>query len=192
MRTYAIAALTATTLAIGASPASADRADCSAELEKSYSGLYNKVADRHGRRAPGRNIRKYGVVRRNQTVRNARCGEIRKSRTQLKQLLVVPKRYRSVSTATTNAVPPAQMPSGVQSAQATSTGGSSNAYVNPHCESGGNSQVYDASGTYWGKYQFDRSTWIAHGGSAGSYGNASEVEQDRVAANVNYDAWPNC
>lgn len=192
MRTIATAALTAATLAIAASPASADRADCPTKLERSYSGLYKKVAKRHGTRAPGRNIRKNGVVRRNQTVRNARCGEIRKSRGQLKQLLVVPKRYRSVSTATTSAVPPAQMPSGVQTPVASSTGGSSNPYVNPSCESGGNSQVVDPSGTYWGKYQFDRQTWIAHGGSAGSYGNASEVEQDRVAASVNYDAWPNC
>lgn len=64
--------------------------------------------------------------------------------------------------------------------------------VNPACESGGNSQVVDSTGTYWGKYQFDRRTWIASGGSAGSYGSAGEAEQDRVAANVHYDAWPNC
>jgi hypothetical protein len=73
-----------------------------------------------------------------------------------------------------------------------SYGGSSNPMVNPACESGGNSQVVDASGTYWGKYQFDRSTWIASGGSPGSYGSASEGEQDRVASRVTYDAWPNC
>lgn len=75
---------------------------------------------------------------------------------------------------------------------ASSTTGSSNPYVDPACESGGNPQVYDPSGTYWGKYQFDRRTWIASGGSAGSYGSAGEAEQDRVAANVHYDAWPNC
>jgi hypothetical protein len=71
-------------------------------------------------------------------------------------------------------------------------GGSSNSMVNPACESGGNSQVVSANGLYWGKYQFDRQTWIAHGGNAGSYGNASEAEQDRVASRVTYDAWPNC
>jgi hypothetical protein len=69
---------------------------------------------------------------------------------------------------------------------------SSNPMVNPVCESGGNPQVWDPSGTYWGKYQFDRQTWIAHGGSPSSYGNASVAEQDRVAARVKYDAWPNC
>lgn len=73
-----------------------------------------------------------------------------------------------------------------------SSTGSSNSMVNPACESGGNPQVYDPSGTYWGKYQFDRQTWIAHGGSPGSYGNAGATEQDRVASRVTYDAWPNC
>jgi hypothetical protein len=73
-----------------------------------------------------------------------------------------------------------------------SYGGSSNSMVNPACESGGNSQVVSPNGLYWGKYQFDRQTWIAHGGSPGSYGNASEAEQDRVASRVRYDAWPNC
>lgn len=73
-----------------------------------------------------------------------------------------------------------------------SSGGSSNSMVNPNCESGGNSQVVDSTGTYWGKYQFDYGTWVAHGGSPGSYGNASEGVQDQVASRVTYDAWPNC
>jgi hypothetical protein len=172
--------------------AAPDKADCGKKLERSYSKLYKKVAKRHGTRAPGRNIRAYGVVRRNQTVRLARCGELRRSRKQLKKLLVVPKPYTNVSTAIVDSGAPAQMPSGVETSYAASNGGSSNAYVDPNCESGGNSQVYDPSGTYWGKYQFDRQTWEAHGGSSSSYGNASEIEQDRVAANVQYDAWPNC
>ncbi len=74
----------------------------------------------------------------------------------------------------------------------TSTSGSSNSMVNPNCESGGNPQVVDPSGTYWGKYQFDYQTWVAHGGSPGSYGSASEAVQDQVASRVTYDAWPNC
>lgn len=81
---------------------------------------------------------------------------------------------------------------GSASTPTTTSGGSSNSMVNPNCESGGNAQVVDPSGTYWGKYQFDRGTWVAHGGSPGSYGSASEGEQDRVASRVTYDAWPNC
>ena len=64
--------------------------------------------------------------------------------------------------------------------------------VDPSCESGGNSQVVDPSGTYWGKYQFDYGTWVAHGGDPGAYGSAPESVQDQIAGNVTYDAWPNC
>jgi len=74
----------------------------------------------------------------------------------------------------------------------TYSNGSSNSMVNPHCESSGNSQVVSSNGLYWGKYQFDYRTWVAHGGSSGSYGSASEAEQDLVASRVTYDAWPNC
>lgn len=73
-----------------------------------------------------------------------------------------------------------------------SYGGSSNSMVSPNCESSGNSQIVSSNGKYWGKYQFDYQTWVAHGGSPGAYGSASEAEQDAVASRVTYDAWPNC
>ena len=38
-----------------------------------------------------------------------------------------------------------------------------------------------ADGTYRGKYQFDRETWRAMGGS-GDPADAPEAEQDRIAA----------
>jgi LysM repeat protein len=50
-------------------------------------------------------------------------------------------------------------------------------------ESGGNSQVMNASGHY-GLYQFSYSTWIAYGGGASSFGNASVAEQNQVFANA--------
>jgi len=89
------------------------------------------------------------------------------------------------------AVPPAQPPAGVKTAGEVSRGGSSNPMVNPACESGGDPQATGNPG-YWGKYQFDADTWTRHGGSPSTYGSASEAEQDRVAARVKYDAWPNC
>ena len=46
-------------------------------------------------------------------------------------------------------------------------------------ESGGDSQVMNASGHY-GLYQFSASTWQEYGGSAGSFGNASVAEQNQV------------
>jgi hypothetical protein len=52
-----------------------------------------------------------------------------------------------------------------------------------------------ADGTYRGKYQFDRETWRAMGGS-GDPADASEAEQDRIAAALlaqrGTAPWPSC
>ena len=65
-------------------------------------------------------------------------------------------------------------------------------------ESGGNSQVMNSSGHY-GLYQFSESTWVAYGGSAASFGNASVAEQNQVFANAlaqggqsNWSAYDGC
>ena len=50
-------------------------------------------------------------------------------------------------------------------------------------ESGGNAQVMNSTGHY-GLYQFDYSTWVANGGSAASFGNASVAEQNQVFSNA--------
>ena len=63
------------------------------------------------------------------------------------------------------------------------------------CESGGNPGAVDASGTYRGKYQFDRQTWASVGGS-GDPAAAPEAEQDARAAALYARAgaspWPVC
>ena len=63
------------------------------------------------------------------------------------------------------------------------------------CESGGNPRAVSADGRYRGKYQFDRATWRAWGGT-GDPAKAPEAQQDRVALRL-YRArgtapWPNC
>jgi len=50
-------------------------------------------------------------------------------------------------------------------------------------ESGGNSQVMNASGHY-GLYQFSASTWAAYGGNPADFGNASVAEQNQVFQNA--------
>jgi LysM repeat protein len=50
-------------------------------------------------------------------------------------------------------------------------------------ESGGNSQVMNASGHY-GLYQFSASTWAAYGGNPADFGNASVAEQNQVFNNA--------
>jgi LysM repeat protein len=71
----------------------------------------------------------------------------------------------------------------VQPAQASATVSTSGDGSFQSCviarESGGNSQVMNASGHY-GLYQFSASTWAAYGGSAADFGNASVAEQNQV------------
>ena len=50
-------------------------------------------------------------------------------------------------------------------------------------ESGGNSQVTNASGHY-GLYQFSYSTWVGSGGNGADFGHASVGEQNQVFSNA--------
>ena len=65
-------------------------------------------------------------------------------------------------------------------------------------ESGGNSQVMNASGHY-GLYQFSASTWAEYGGNPADFGNASVSEQNQVFDNAlaaggesNWSAYDGC
>lgn len=65
-------------------------------------------------------------------------------------------------------------------------------------ESGGNSQVMNATGHY-GLYQFSSSTWAAYGGNPADFGNASVSEQNQVFNNAiaaggqsNWSAYDGC
>jgi hypothetical protein len=99
----------------------------------------------------------------------------------------------NVSAATDNGCPPpAPSVQVIAYSDAPYSGDSANGFVDPFCESSGDSQVVDSSGTYWGKYQYDRPSWADDGGDPASYGSASEAEQDAVAANATIDRWPNC
>lgn len=63
------------------------------------------------------------------------------------------------------------------------------------CESSGDPQAVDPSGTYFGLYQFDLSTWQANGGT-GNPAAATPAEQLRVAkllqARRGWSPWPAC
>jgi Transglycosylase-like domain/Putative peptidoglycan binding domain len=63
------------------------------------------------------------------------------------------------------------------------------------CESGGDPTAVSADGRYRGKYQFDRATWRALGGS-GDPAEAQEAEQDQRAASLlarsGTAPWPSC
>lgn len=185
MKAIGVSLVTAVAVAGAPAAAEADYSDCPRKLERKYSKHYRQVAKRLGTRAPGRNIRKMGVLFRGVRF-DAVCSELSRSDRQLRELLESPPYSYS------EAVPPAQPPAGVKTDSTESYLGSSNSMVNPSCESSGNPQVVDPSGTYWGWYQFDYQTWVAHGGAPGEYGNAPLYRQHQVAARVQYDAWPRC
>jgi Transglycosylase-like domain len=170
-----------------ASPALADRADCSSHLETTYSSHYHRVAEKLGKRAPGRNIRKLGVTR-HKHVRDATCHQLRSSVATLRQFLAPP-----TASAPTGVAP------GTGSVQSNRSTGSAAPANLPACtwapESGGSYSAYNSSSGAGGKYQIIPSTWSAYGGT-GSPQTASPAAQERVAARVyagqGSSAWTNC
>lgn len=76
--------------------------------------------------------------------------------------------------------PPAAPPAPVLSTGG--VGGAFGACVRA-AESGGNYQIWNASGHY-GAYQFSEQTWIAYGGPAADFGHASPAEQDQIFMNA--------
>ena len=88
---------------------------------------------------------------------------------------------QSSSSATT--VSATTAPAQVASTTVSTTGDSSFQACVIARESGGNSQVMNASGHY-GLYQFSASTWAAYGGNPADFGHASVAEQNQVFENA--------
>lgn len=148
------------------------------ELGK-YSRLYYAVREAHGARAPGRNIRRYGV-RVGRRVRAATPREIAASIRQLR-LLRTPLLTPGF---------PRRPPAGVMTARPSAV-----LTAIASCESGGDPRAVSPTGAYRGKYQFDLGTWREVGGS-GDPAAAPESEQDMRAAMLYRRAgpgrWPVC
>lgn len=171
-------------VAAAAAPApaqAADHSDCARPLERSYSQAWHKVHRKVSHRAPGRNIRKWGVKFRG-TVFNATCGELRRSKRQLNQLLVAPPIMYS------RPVPPPQPPAGVASDM--------NMAALPSCtwvpESGGDYNAYNPSSGAYGKYQVIPSTWAAHCSGLDRGPAGQEECAARVYAAQGAGAWVGC
>jgi len=102
-----------------------------------------------------------------------------------------PQQAQQSEQADEQAQPAAQSSDATQSpAAGTSSGGSAPGSFQQcviQAESGGNAQVMNSSGHY-GLYQFSESTWVAAGGSAADFGNASVAEQNQVFQNA-YSMW---
>jgi hypothetical protein len=164
-----------------AAQAKTKRTSCTnTKLVNKYSANYHAVAKSHGKRAPGRNIRKWGLSEGHKS----KCRHIAKSLRTLRSMRFPGNRMLHASRPY---VPPAQ----TRTLRAPA-GGTLAAIA--QCESGGNPGTNTGNGFY-GKYQFTQSTWNSVGGS-GNPAAASEAEQDKRAAILyareGASPWPVC
>ena len=163
---FLVATVIATTV-----PASAQAAST---CEKAYT-VRMAVVKKFGKRAPGRNVCRYGVKHSNGKVTPAKHSQKKRYLFALRRLNTPPV-TRYVKTV---AVPPRQAPAGTMS-QATRYSGGGN-YSIPasivHCESGGSYSAVNPSSGAYGAYQILPSTAAAHGCDLSTPGG-----QDRCAA----------
>jgi hypothetical protein len=148
-------------------------------LLEAYSANYHAVRQLHGKRAPGRNIRKYG----RSSTRPSTCRHVARSLRTLRSM-----RFRGSRLLTATA--PRVAPAGTATLRGT---GAPLAAIRA-CESGGNYST-DTGNGFGGAYQFDQQTWNSVGGS-GNPAQASPAEQDKRAAMLyaqrGSSPWPVC
>jgi hypothetical protein len=146
-----------------------------AGLRSTYQARYDEVAKRHGARAPGRNILKYGM----RNGRRASHRQLARSAATLKRMLTVVRRR-----------PPARYAAPVATLSPTRSVATTPT-ATPVASGGGGG----CGGGYRGLYQFDCQTWQSVGGS-GDPAAASPAEQTRRAAILRSrrgsSPWPNC
>lgn len=181
MRTMLVVAAASATALLSPTDALAKRNTCeNSKLLTAYSANYHAVAKQHGRRAPGRNIRRWGL----NDHHKSGCQHIAKS---LRTLRGMRFRGNTMLVASRPHVPPA----GTRTLRA-GTGGKL-ARIR-QCESTNNYGANTGNGFY-GAYQFTQSTWESVGGS-GNPANASPAEQDKRAAILyareGSSPWPVC
>jgi hypothetical protein len=157
------------------------------DAANAYSAEWHSAFDKCGRCA-GRNIRKYGVRYSSGRVERATFDQVDRSLDQLRRITAPAPVYLE-----TSAGPPAQDPSGVQTATTRAPSGGILAKIRG-CESGGDYST-DTGNGFHGAYQFDQGTWESVGGT-GNPANASPEEQDRRAAALlaqrGTAPWPVC
>ena len=112
--------------------------------------------------------------------------------------LLGPASIPMAETAAPQATPASASAQGAVETSSSATPGGSFAQCVIARESGGQTQVMNATGHY-GLYQFSASTWAAYGGSPADFGHASASEQNQVFNNAiasggqsNWSAYDGC
>jgi hypothetical protein len=153
--------------------------------EKEYLKTYDRVAEELGFAEAGRNLVVDGYRENDGDTRDASEKEIVEGTETLDATL-------TAATAPEAATETATTETATTDVAATGGGYASSSTV--ACESGGDYSAVNPAG-YYGAYQFDQSTWDAYAPEGYAGTNPAEAPpevQDAAAANVPYDAWPNC
>jgi Transglycosylase-like domain len=154
--------------------------------EKHYRELRKQVVKHVGLNAAGRDIVSDGFRDKNGDVHQATKAEVVASSDRMEASLNPPAPASSTDTATSTST--------ATTASTGYAGGGAASSATAQCESGGSYTAVNPAG-YYGAYQFDQSTWDAYAPSGYQGVNpasAPPAVQDEAAANVPYDAWPNC
>jgi hypothetical protein len=158
-----------------------------AKHERAYIEVRRKVVKRFDAETAGRNIVRDGYREKGGEVRKARKGEVVESTELMRSWLSGGEVTAAAEdTATETGTEPAG------GGYETETAGAPTSVI--ECESGGDYGAVNPAG-YYGAYQFDQSTWDAYAPSEYAGTNPAQAPpavQDAAAANVDYDAWPNC
>lgn len=156
-------------------------------MKRHYSRAYHAAQQRcNDDSAPGRNVRREG-----DTLSNGKRVTAAKYRQLTARLDGLCKPV--LTTPTTSTTSNGSNLSTPKPSPSTSGGGGAGGGT-VQCESGGNYSA-DTGNGYYGGWQFDQSTWDAyapHGYAGTNPAHAPPRVQDEAAANVPYDAWPNC
>lgn len=163
MRRITVATTAFAVLAAGAPAAEAGK------LRSQYRGLYEKVADAHGKRAAGRNIVEDGVRTNNNSVRTASAADLR----------------RSIGVFQNTLAPPAP--------SSTSTGGSNSGFKSAASSTGSSSGGCGAG--YRGLFQFDCQTWRSVGCSGDPAAASPSYQRqcaERLRGQRGNQPWPRC
>ena len=184
----AAVALSAVTLGVPAAAQGAthEKNDNRKSFETRYLELRRDYVKEFGLQEAGRNIVRDGYREQDGDVHVARKAEVLESGDRM---------YAALHTATPATVAPAAETATAATASATTTyTGAAASSSTAQCESGGSYTAVNPAG-YYGAYQFDQGTWDAYAPSGYQGVNpasAPPAVQDQAAANVPYDAWPNC
>jgi hypothetical protein len=170
-------------------------------LTKQANHLRAEVVAEFGKRAPGRNIVRWGVLKRDGTTRPANHAELITYRDILARMLTPPAPAPTDTPASepTSSGSSSSEPEAATVQNTASTSGASSSGSLPACtwqpESGGNWSAVNSSSGAGGYYQILPSTWAAYGGT-GSPQSASPAEQTAIAqriwASQGSSAWANC